>query len=603
MANGVGAYLLPKRLPAIGDRWHAWLRPLWLMVLGFAVICVIGGTAYVLHEMYETRPVFARVGLSIDSIEPERPVVGPVGDASYRMGIVEDSRILAVNGEMLPPRSGVETLAKRLKDAPGHELTVRIAKPDGEARDYRLTRSAIHAQQAAAAETIGRDVQFGIRLASSLLASGILLVCAAMLFLRRPRDPVAMLLSFGFLLLAATIDPALTAWISLGFGDAFDAVSTGGWMLVLVGLAAFPDGRFVPRWLHWIVPLALPLGIALAIDEVDSTLQIAIGVLIPIVLIAFWWLRYRRLDEHGIERQQIKWAAFGFVAGFLLVGIAVAAALNYADENSSLANLAITTAFSLGFALMPLGLMISLIRFRLWEADVVITRSAAYAAVTVMVGVVWATSSDLVKEVVNSTLGQHNATVSTSISAVLAAGLFAPTQALVLRWTRKRFAKSSSKLHTMTQRLPAWSAAASPAELGMRALAAIAESVHPSRAAVLTLTPTGNELLASRGIDEPGTIVRNGTDQDSRFPMRLPLEDDDGPVGTLLLGPRSDGNRYNRDEREAIEELAEPLAVAIRHAQGRIQREEDSMQRMLGMVEERLKQIESGMGSAGPATA
>src|SRR5690606_16670120 len=138
-----------------------------------------------------------------------------------------------------------------------------------------------------------------------------------------------------------------------------------------------PDGRFIPRWLRWIVPLALPLGVALAIDEVDATLQIAIGVLIPIALIGFWWLRYRRLEPHAIERQQIKWAAFGFAAGFLLVGIAVAAAIRYGDENSSAMNLLIVTAFNIGFALMPLGLMISLIRFRLWEADVVITRSAA----------------------------------------------------------------------------------------------------------------------------------------------------------------------------------------------------------------------------------
>jgi hypothetical protein len=604
MEQGVGAYLLPKRLTAIRDRWHAWLRPLWLLMLGLAVICVIGGTAYVIHEQYETKPVFHRVGLSISNVEPEDPVVGPVGEESERLGIVEDSRIVAVNGEALPPRSGVETLAKRLKDAPGHAVTVRIADPEGKARDYRLTRSAVHAQQADDAQPIKRDVQFAIRLASSLLACGILLACASMLFLRRQRDPVAMLLSFGFLLLAATIDPALTAWLSLGYGNEFDAVSTSGWMLILIGLAAFPDGRFIPRWLRWIVPLAIPLGIMLSIDEVDPTLQIAIGVLIPIGLIGMWWLRYRRLEPHGIERQQIKWAAFGFVAGFLLVGIAVAAAVNWGEENSSVANLVIVTAFSLGFALMPLGLMISLIRFRLWEADVVITRSAAYAAVTVLVGVVWATSTDLVKEMVNSTLGQHNATVSASISAILAAGLFAPTQALVLRWTKKRFAKSSAKLQTMTQRLPTWSATASPAELGMRALAAIAESVHPSRAAVLTLTPTGNELLASRGIDDPATVPRANADaSDSRFPVRLPLEDDDGPIGTLLLGPRSDGNRYNRDEREAMEMLVEPLAVAIRQAQGRLQREEDSMQRMLGMVEERLKQIESGMGGAGPATA
>jgi len=603
MAGGVSSIVVPRRLTPIGDRLNAWLRPLWFVALAFAAICDIGGTAYGVHEMYETRPVFSRIGLTINSLDYGTPVVGPVGEEAYGLGIVEDSRIIAVNGDPVPPGIGVEALTRKLRDASGPGITLRIASPEGEARDYRLTRSAIHARQADARETVPRDVQFVVRLGSGLLACGILLACATMLFLRRSRDPVAMLLSFGFLALAATIDPPLTAWLSLGFGDEYDFVSTTGWMLVLVALAAFPNGSFVPQWTRWIVPLALPLGIALSIDEVNETLQIVIGVLIPVVLVGFWWLRYRRLKT-GIERQQIKWAAFGFVSGFLLVGIAVAAALNFGEENSSSMNLLIVTAFSIGFALIPLGLMISLIQFRLWEADVVITRSAAYAAVTVLVGVVWATSTDLVKELVNSTLGRNNTTVSAAISAVLAAGLFAPTQAVVLRWTKKRFAKSSSKLSAAAQRLPAWSATASPEELAARALEAIEDTVHARRGAVLAIAPKGHDLLASRAVDDPAMLASPNArlEEDRRFVLRLPLADDEGPVGTLLLGPRSDGNRYNRDEREALEAILEPLALAIRQSRTRILREEEGLQRMLGMVEERLRGI-GGSGDPGPQTA
>ncbi len=270
-------------------------------------------------------------------------------------------------------------------------------------------------------------------------------------------------------------------------------------------------------------------------------------------------------------------------------------------------NLLIVIAFNLGFILLPLGLLVSLIRFRLWEADVVITRSAAYAVVTVLVGIVWATSTDLVKEMVAVTMGQHNTTVSASISAVLAAGLFAPTQSLVLGYTKRRFGKYSSKLRTTAERLPAWSATASPADLGMRALAAIAESVHASRSA-------SAYAHARRGANwwpRAGSTSREElTDPAGRcrktilaFPMQLPLEDEDGPIGTLLLGPRSDGNRCNRDEREALQALTEPLAEAIRRAMDRVQREA-GVHRMISSVEERLARIErGGMGGADPAPA
>ena len=293
----------------------------------------------------------------------------------------------------------------------------------------------------------------------------------------------------------------------------------------------------------------------------------------------------------------------GFVAGFTLIGVAVVAADNFADSNSLTTNLLIVFLFNLGFILLPLGLLISLTRFRLWEADVVITRSAAYAVVTVLVGIVWAASTDLVKEMVAAAMGQHNTTVSTSISAVIAAGLFAPTQSLVLGYTKRRFGKYSNKLKTTAERLPAWSATASPADLGMRALAAIAESVHASRSAVLTLTPTGRELVAARGIEEPESLAAPETvpEEDPRFALQLPLEDEDGPIGTLLLGPRSDGNRYNRDEREALQALTEPLAEAIRRAMDRVQREA-GVHRMISAVEERLARIEKG-GIGGPAPA
>ena len=211
MGNRVGTDWLPRRLTAIGDRWARLLRPLWLVTLALAVISVIGATAYVLHDTYETRPVFARVGLSLEAGEPGGPTVGPVGDEAAKLGIEEGSRIRAIDGQALPPDTGVESLTGRLRNAPGPVVTLEIASPAGQAKQYRLTRSPIHARQADRGEWMGRDARFAVRLFSSLLACAVLLLCAVLLFLRRPRDPVAMLLSFGFLLLAATIDPPLTA--------------------------------------------------------------------------------------------------------------------------------------------------------------------------------------------------------------------------------------------------------------------------------------------------------------------------------------------------------------------------------------------------------
>jgi hypothetical protein len=51
---------------------------------------------------------------------------------------------------------------------------------------------------------------------------------------------------------------------------------------------------------------------------------------------------------------------------------------------------------------------------------------------------------------------------------------------------------------------------------------------------------------------------------DPLFPLQVPLRSDGlGLVGWLLLGPRPDGSFYGRDERDTLEEIADPVARAL----------------------------------------
>ena len=603
-----GPIALPDRLPAVSDRWMAWLRPLWVLVFAFAVIADVGGVAYVLHDAYENDPVFAELGLSSDVDFDGAFALGPpVGRESSAQGIKEGSRIVAIDGEPLPPSAGVERVATRLREAAGPVVRVRIQDPAGRIRDHDLNRSPVHAQQASRGEMVSRDARIAIRLISSITACLTLLLCAVTLFIRRPRDPVALLFSFAFMGMAATIDPPLLMWIALGLGELSDVLSSGWWLLLVAALATFPDGRFTPLWLRWVVFVAAPLSVLISLESIDPNLQTGVSVLIPLALLLMQPLRYRRLPA-GVERQQIKWAGFGFGAGLVLVGLAVGLTNFIPPEGTPQRapfGLFVVSLFSLGFVLMPLGLMVSLVRYRLWEADAVISRSAAYAIVTVIVGIVWAASADLVKMVVSAVLGEQNVTVATTLSAILAAGVFAPTQSVVLGWTKRHFGKDAEKLQGLPARLSVWRTTENAPEIGMRALAVIAESIHAGSAALLALHPTGRELVAARDIDDPQALAEPGAleEEDPRFPLFIPLEDEDGPVGTLLIGRRSDGNRYNRDEREAVAAVAAPLAEAIRAARSRAEREHGMQERIISAVEERLARLEAGLPTAGPKPA
>jgi len=609
MSGSRRARFLPMRLPAIGHRASTWLRPLWFIALTAAVLAQLSGAAFALNFAFKTNRDFVAIGLTSAVEYDGSIVVTPVGKESYGQGLREDARILAIEKRPVDHFAKAAAIAERLRALPGPVIHLRIRNADGGLRELRLTRSPVHEAERLVLNPIRLSTRMAIRLGIAALATLTLLVSAGLLFLRRPRDPVAVLISFAFLSIAAVIDPPLQMWMALRL-DSLVSVATGlWWTAMVIALAAFPDGRFEPRWLRWTLIWAPLIGIFLAIDLQDD-LTLMLGTIPPILLLAAQVVRYRRVGI-GIERQQIKWAAFGFAAGFALLGLSLALAsyvdtMAWAPMTRTIFYLSVVCLFSLSFALMALGLLVSLLRYRLWEADKVISQSAAYAIVTLVVGLVFAAVTDIAKLVIGSMFGMEHATLSTAVGAILAAGVFGPTQSLALRWSKRRFTKATGRLRQLPERLRVWRNTLAPDELGMRALAIITQALHAEGAAILMLTPAGREVVAAvdvtnpRGLAAPMAPAVSG--EDPRFPLVVELEDGDGPLGTLLLGPRSDNNRYNRDERAALDEITEPLAEALRVAHGRASHE-DGLQRMLSAVEERLRRLESGGPEPEPGVA
>lgn len=194
----------------------------------------------------------------------------------------------------------------------------------------------------------------------------------------------------------------LTSWIIAG---AFL------WGLFLL----FPDGRLPGRrW--WAVPIGWAVGAALAIpgqalnpgfgsefesgvnpfarDDIPSGPMFALGaaliggtLLLSVVALA---LRFRR--SGGVERQQIKWVLL--VAGVLGVLLPVSSALWTAWPP-------IQVLVALTFPLLPIAACVALLRYHLYDVDLVVSRTVSwglltvtlfggYAAVVLMAGLVFA---------------------------------------------------------------------------------------------------------------------------------------------------------------------------------------------------------------------
>ncbi|HEX5257270.1 MAG TPA: hypothetical protein VFW35_00645, partial [Sphingomicrobium sp.] len=88
---------------------------------------------------------------------------------------------------------------------------------------------------------------------------------------------------------------------------------------------------------------------------------------------------------------------------------------------------------------------------------------------------------------------------------------------------------------------------------------------------------------------------------DPLFPLRMRLCIDSGEapqtIGWLLLGPRPDGSFFGKDEREALEHVAGPVARAIHIAQLRERRDEQAEKR-IGALESLIAKLAEAIGAA-----
>jgi hypothetical protein len=585
--------LLPRRLTTLAPGRLKWVRVLWFLALAFAVVIEIAGTFFVVRDVYRNDPQFHRLALASQVENDGSVTVSTLGDPA-KPAVEPLSRITAIDGKPVARDIPVWELAPRLKAKDGQMVVLTIASPEGRVATQRVEASPRYAMEPDSVKPLDRNGRTLVRLVLSLLTCATLIACAVLLFLRRPRDPVALLFSFAFLIFAGSIDPPLSLWLATGMGSAYDVFATFGWILFVIGLAAFPDGKFTPPPVRWVLAATPILAIPLMFDETPDAINTLIAFVLPLLLLVCHVIKYRRFAP-GIERQQVKWAAFGFGSG-LLLEVAAFTLLGVVDTPtgpSPFMSLAVITLFNLGFMAMALGLLVSLLRFRLWEADAVIGRSAISAGVTLLVGVLWTLSMDMVKMGVEWVLGEENTTVATVVGAVIAAGIFAPTQTLAMRWAKRRLEGDESRINKLIGRLNAWRTTETPGEIGVRTLSALHAAVHCSCAAVLVDGPRGLALLASRDLEHVDELGTPGYEpaKDARFAMRLPLEDEDGPLGLLLVGPRSDLNRYNAAQVRGLGELTEPLAEALRAALKREQHAE-TVHLKLGSVEERLARLE-----------
>ncbi len=222
------------------------------------------------------------------------------------------------------------------------------------------------------------------------------------------------------------------------------SLSVFAWLAIFLIFYLFPDGRFVPRWTRW---AAIVLILSYAID----ILVYAGGTPpLPLLLLTFLGIavglgsqvyRYRK-SSSALQRQQTKWVVFALLVIFSVLLITAIPLMepSIRQPDSSLALLwaILSSSVSIVLGLIPLSIAFAILRYRLWDIDVIIRKTLVYGGLTLTLALVYFGSVILLQSLVTAIGGQQTAFV-TVISTLLIAALFTPLRKRIQNGVDRRF--------------------------------------------------------------------------------------------------------------------------------------------------------------------
>ena len=335
------------------------------------------------------------------------------------------------------------------------------------------------------------------------------------------------------------------------FGPCFTIVSC---FAFLTCAYLFPNGRFVPSSTRWLLcgwGGAAVLALAFPWNAYPFGMTVALGVLLVLLvasLVASQMYRFRRVSTL-IERQQTKWVLVALIVQLAWLVVVILLPPGSMSDLSGLAAVAVAAGAALISTALSVAIALAMLRYRLFDLDVVIGRALVWVSLSLfvavsylvmvgMVGLAWPAGTPVVLPV--------------AATAIVAVGA-EPLRRLVQRAVNRRLYGLRDEPTRVFERLG--DELASSTEVGdtldrlVRTVAGALRLPH-----VEIETGTGERAVASAVGDAVEALVH------------YPLDADGERVGVLRVGPRRGERLSPRDDR-MLAALCPPAASAIRSAE------------------------------------
>jgi hypothetical protein len=278
---------------------------------------------------------------------------------------------------------------------------------------------------------------------ASIAAALVCLTLAVVLFWRRSDDWMVMFIS-SYLLLYGTIMAGPLEWAEAFYPGwpslAIDVVQPLFFTAPTIALfVLFPDGRFVPPWTRWLILLSIPLTVGVLYLPPSYSWALA-GMIVLGAMYAQIY-RYRHVST-PTERQQTKWVLFGFLLWLVLTGIL---GVPYSIEMSLPAGsplpwwtLVSSAGWWVALTIVPLSLSIGVLRYRLYDIDIIINRTLVYGSLTATLVALYFGGIVVLQRMFVLLTGQQS-TLAVVASTLVIAVLFTPLRRRIQSFIDRRF--------------------------------------------------------------------------------------------------------------------------------------------------------------------
>jgi signal transduction histidine kinase len=388
------------------------------------------------------------------------------------------------------------------------------------------------------------------------------------IFWRRSDDWMALLVALCLVLMGTNFSPeGYVLPIAAGLTSPVGILCTGVQALVFSSVALFfvlfPNGRFVPGWTRWVtlaylvclLPFSVPSNWPFSLVRWPPLLFASVILCLFIPLVFAQLYRYRFVSS-ALERQQTKWIVFGMTLGFLadmanLLPPFVVPALRQPGPAHVL-----FMAFSEGtlivFLLLPLAIGFAVLRYRLWDIDVLINRTLVYGLLTACVIGLYV----LVVVGLGTLLSMQGNLLIALLTTGLVAVLFQPLrERLQQAVNRLMFGERDDPYRILSRLGSRLEATLTTDSVLPTIVETVAQALKLPYAAI-----TWGQGAASC---EPMVAASYGRAGECQALVRVPLVYRQEQVGDLWLAPRGPSESLTPADQRLLHDLARQVGVAV----------------------------------------